>query len=64
MAVHNIIDDCEWAVEKAKEHLKQNDKHGARAWMMTAQSLFPYRFIVQVGLLIKVINSYNKITCI
>ena len=43
-------DDCEWVVEKAKQQLERNDKHGARAWIITAKSLFPYRFIVQVKL--------------
>ena len=48
MAVDSVLDDCEWVVEKAKEYLKRDDKHEAKAWIITAQSLFPYRFIVQV----------------
>ena len=47
--VDTTQDDCEWIVEKSKEKLKQNDKNAARAWILTAKSLFPYRFIVQVS---------------
>ena len=43
-------DDCEWVIERSKAFLKKKDHHGARAWMLTAKSLFPYRFIVQVRL--------------
>lgn len=42
-------DDCEWIVERAKSQLAQNDRPGAKSWILTAKSLFPYRFIVQVG---------------
>ena len=41
-------DDCEWIVEKSKEQIRNKDKHAARAWIITAKSIFPYRFIVQV----------------
>ena len=44
-----VEDDCEWIVQRAKEKLEQNDKYGAHAWILTAKSLFPYRFIVQVS---------------
>ena len=45
----DVEDDCEWIVEKAKSQLARNDRPGAKSWILTAQSLFPHRFIVQVG---------------
>ncbi|XP_019851129.1 PREDICTED: integrator complex subunit 10-like isoform X2 [Amphimedon queenslandica] len=40
-------DDCLWIVQKAKEKLQENLRHEAHAWILTAKSLFPFRFIVQ-----------------
>ena len=40
--------DCEWVVERCKSHLKNNDRDGAKAWIITARSLFPDNFAVQV----------------
>ena len=41
--------DCEWVVERCKTHLKNKDKSAAKAWIITARSLFPDNFAVQVG---------------
>lgn len=38
--------DEEYLVNRAKEELKR-DPHAARAWMLTAKSLFPNNFSVQ-----------------
>jgi integrator complex subunit 10 len=40
--------DEEYLVNRAKEELKR-DPHAARAWMLTAKSLFPNNFSVQVS---------------
>ena len=39
--------DCMWVVERSKAFLSANEKHAARAWMLTARSLYPHQFIVQ-----------------
>ena len=41
------ISDEEWLVFKAHECLK-SDSHAAKAWLMTAKSLFPRNFDIQV----------------
>ncbi len=40
--------DCDWVVERCKLHLSKNDRHAAKAWILTARSLFPDDFAVQV----------------
>ena len=40
--------DCEWVVGRCKSYLERGDKHGAKAWILTARSLFPGDFSVQV----------------
>lgn len=52
----DVEDDCEWIVGRAKSQLARNDRPGAKSWILTAKSLFPSRFIVQV--------SYNVLTTI
>ena len=42
------LKDCEWVVERCKLHLDNNDRNGAKAWIITARSLFPDNFAVQV----------------
>ena len=41
--------DCEWVVGRCKTYLERGDRHGAKAWILTARSLFPGVFTVQVG---------------
>ena len=41
--------DCEWVVGRCKSYLERGDRHGAKAWILTARSLFPGDFAVQVG---------------
>ena len=41
--------DCEWVVERCKTHLKNNNRSAAKAWILTARSLYPDNFAVQVG---------------
>lgn len=41
-------EECNWVVEKCKTHLANNDKSAAKAWILTARSLFPDNFDVQV----------------
>ena len=40
--------DCEWVVGRCKSYLERGDKYGAKAWILTARSLFPGDFAVQV----------------
>ena len=40
--------DCEWVVGRCKSYLERGDRHGAKAWILTARSLFPGDFAVQV----------------
>ena len=42
--------DCEWVVGRCKSYLERGDRHGAKAWILTARSLFPEDFAVQVCL--------------
>ena len=46
-----MLSDCEWVVERCKALLNKNDKNAAKAWILTARSLFPDDFDVQVRLL-------------
>jgi len=41
-------EDCNWVVERCKAHLSNNDRSTAKAWILTARSLFPENFDVQV----------------
>ncbi len=41
--------ECDWVVEKCKACLSVNDRSAAKAWILTARSLFPDNFDVQVG---------------
>lgn len=43
-------EECSWVVEKCKKHLSNNDRSAAKAWILTARSLFPDNFDVQVSL--------------
>ena len=40
--------DCEWMVATCKSRLEEKDVSGAKAWILTARSLFPNNFKVQV----------------
>lgn len=44
----NEQEECDWVVEKCKTHLSNNDRSAAKAWILTARSLFPDNFDVQV----------------
>lgn len=41
-------EECNWVVDKCKAHLANNDRSAAKAWILTARSLFPDNFDVQV----------------
>jgi len=59
------ISDEEWLVFKAHECLK-SDSHAAKAWLMTAKSLFPRNFDIQVhgkDIFSRKIPSYNPDLC-
>lgn len=45
-------EECNWVVEKCKTHLANNDRSAAKAWILTARSLFPDNFDVQVEYMI------------
>ena len=50
--------DCEWVVERCKEQIFKNNKGSAKAWILTARSLYPDNFAVQVVSVVD-IRSYN-----
>ncbi|XP_064407226.1 integrator complex subunit 10-like isoform X1 [Halichondria panicea] len=39
--------DCDWVVERCKEQLSKNSRAAAKAWILTARSLYPDNFAVQ-----------------
>ena len=43
-----VTSDCQWVVDQCKRRLKERDKYGAKAWIITARSLYPKDFRVQV----------------
>ena len=40
----------EWLVERARQSLKENNPYEAKAWLITAKTLYPKDFGVQVSL--------------
>ena len=42
--------DCEWVVGRYKTHLLKDDRSAAKAWILTARSLFPENFEIQVNI--------------
>lgn len=53
MPVSSQSEECDWVVGRCKACLERRDRHGAKAWILTARSLFPDNFAVQVGVCIK-----------
>ena len=49
--------DCDWVVGRYKSHLLKNERSAAKAWILTARSLFPDNFEVQVRLLVRINKS-------
>lgn len=43
-----VPSDCQWVVDQCKRRLKERDRYGAKAWIITARSLYPKDFRVQV----------------
>ena len=43
-----VKEDCDWVVGRYRSHLLHNDRSAAKAWILTARSLFPDNFEVQV----------------
>ena len=43
-----VKEDCDWVVGRYRSYLLHNDKSAAKAWILTASSLFPDNFEVQV----------------
>ena len=54
-----VKEDCDWIVGRYRSHLLHNDRSAAKAWILTARSLFPDNFEVQVPSLLVRIN-WNK----
>ena len=54
----NAISDEEYLVLRAKDALK-TDAFAAKAWMITAKTLFPNNFAVQVRIFFLVIYTFN-----
>jgi len=45
----DTISDEEWLVSRARMCIK-SDPYAAKSWMITARSLFPHNFTIQVRL--------------
>ena len=43
-----VKEDCDWLIGRYRSHLHHNDRSAAKAWILTARSLFPENFEVQV----------------
>lgn len=42
------LDSTQWLVERARQSLKENNPYEAKAWLITAKTLYPKDFGVQV----------------
>ena len=42
--------DSQWLVERARQSLRENNPFEAKAWLITAKTLYPKDFGVQVKL--------------
>ena len=55
--------ECDWVVGRYKSHLVKNERSAAKAWILTARSLFPDNFDVQVrGPMVWCALNRNKLT--
>ena len=43
------LDSTQWLVERARQSLKENNPYEAKAWLITAKTLYPKDFAVQVA---------------
>ena len=57
--------DCstQWLVERARQSLKENNPYEAKAWLITAKTLYPKDFGVQVSLQIFMCSSMISVSC-
>ena len=46
----DVDGSTEWLVERARQSLKENNPYEAKAWLITAKTLYPKDFGVQVSL--------------
>ena len=47
----DVDSSTEWLVERARQSLKENNPFEAKAWLITAKTLYPKDFGVQVSFL-------------
>lgn len=46
----DVDSSTQWLVERARQSLKENNPYEAKAWLITAKTLYPKDFGVQVSL--------------
>ena len=46
----DVDSSTHWLVERARQSLKENNPYEAKAWLLTAKTLYPKDFGVQVSL--------------
>ena len=46
----DVDSSTQWLVERARQSLKENNPYEAKAWLITAKTLYPKDFGVQVRL--------------
>lgn len=58
--------DCstQWLVERARQSLKENNPYEAKAWLITAKTLYPKDFGVQVSLQIICVHPSHHDQCV
>ena len=50
MSMADVDSSTQWLVERARQSLKENNPYEAKAWLITAKTLYPKDFGVQVRL--------------
>lgn len=56
-----VKEDCDWVIGRYRSHLLHNDRSGAKAWILTARSLFPDNFEVQVPCAVQLRINWNPL---
>lgn len=47
--MEDLDSPSQWLVERARQSLRENNPYEAKAWLITAKTLYPKDFGIQVG---------------
>lgn len=47
--IEDLDSPSQWLVERARQSLRENNPYEAKAWLITAKTLYPKDFGIQVG---------------